>query len=71
MARKKLTEAERQKIRDSLNATHERRKSQTIKVFELKVNCHHTSKETFARMNNCFKQAKWIENDMLACSKKN
>lgn len=70
MARKELTEAERQKIRDSLNATRERRKSQTIKVFELKVNCHHTSKETFAKMSNCFKQAKWIENDMLAWSKK-
>ncbi len=70
MAREKLTEVERQKIRDSLNATRERRKSQTIKVFELKVNCHHTSKETFAKMNNYFKQAKWIENDMLACSKK-
>lgn len=70
MARKQLTEAERQKIRDSLNATRERRKAQIIKVFELKVNCHHTSKETFAKMNNCFKQAKWIENDMLAWSKK-
>lgn len=70
MARKELTEVERQKIRNSLNATRERRKSQTIKVFELKVNCHHTSKETFAKMNHCFKQAKWIENDMLAWSKK-
>lgn len=70
MARRQLTEEERQKIRNSLKATRERRKNQSIKVIELKVNCHQTSKETFAKMNNCFKQAKWIENDMLAWSEK-
>jgi len=70
MARSQLTEEERQKIRDSLKATRERRQNQSIKVIELKVNCHHTSKETFAKMNNCFRQAKWIENDMLAWSEK-
>ena len=70
MARSNLTEEERQKIRDSLKATRERRQNQSIKVIELKVNCHQTSKETFAKMNNCFKQAKWVENDMLAWSEK-
>ena len=70
MARKFLTEEERQKIRNSLKATRERRQSQSIKVVELKVNCHQTSKETFAKMNNYFKQAKWVENDMLAWSEK-
>ena len=50
MARKQLSEEERQKIKDSLNATRERRKAQTIKVIELKVNCHQTSKEIFAKM---------------------
>lgn len=70
MARKFLTEEERQKIRNSLKATRERRQNQSIKVVELKVNCHQTSKETFARMNNYFKQAKWVENDMLAWSEK-
>ena len=70
MARSNLTEEERQKIRDSLKATRERRQNQSIKVIELKVNCRRTSKETFAKMNNCFKQAKWIENDMLAWSEK-
>ena len=63
--RTKLSLEERQKIKDSLKATKERRKVQTIKVFELKVNCHHTSKETFKKLNDCFKQAKWIYNDML------
>ena len=70
MARSILTEEEKQKIRDSLKATRERRQNQSIKVIELKVNCHQTSKETFAKMNDCFKQAKWVENDMLAWSKK-
>ena len=70
MARSQLTEKERQKIRNSLKATRERRQNQSIKVIELKVNCHQTSKETFAKMNNCFKQAKWVENDMLAWSEK-
>lgn len=69
MARKHLSEEERQKIRNSLIETRERRKSQDIKVIELKVNCHQTSKEIFAKMNECFKQAKWAVNDMLATSK--
>ena len=69
MARSILTEEERQKIKDSLIATRERRKSQLIKVIELKVNCHQTSKETFAKMKEYFKQAKWIVNDMLTESK--
>lgn len=70
MARSILTEEEKQKIRDSLKATRKRRQNQSIKVFELKVNCHQTSKETFGRMDNCFKQAKWIENDMIAWGEK-
>ena len=65
MSRTKLSLEERQKIKDSLNATRERRKVQMIKVFELKVNCHHTSKETFKKLNDFFKQAKWVYNDML------
>ena len=70
MARKQLSEEEKQQIRDSLKATRERRKTQTIKVIELKVNCHHTSKDVFKKMNECFKQAKWVENDMLNWSEK-
>ena len=44
MSKTSVSLKERQKIKDSLKATKERRKVQTIKVFELKVNCHHTSK---------------------------
>lgn len=65
MSKTSVSLKERQKIKDSLKATKERRKVQTIKVFELKVNCHHTSKETFKKLNDCFKQAKWVYNDML------
>ena len=56
MSKTSISSEERQKIKDSLKATKERRKIQTIKVFELKVNCNHTSKETFDKLNKCFKQ---------------
>lgn len=55
-----------EKIKQSILETHERRKSQILKVFELKIDCHHTSKETFAKLNDSFKQTKWIINDMIA-----
>src|SRR5574344_2363391 len=56
---------EKQKIKNSLIETRERRKNQSIKVIELKVNCHQTSKETFQKMNFVFTQAKWIVNEMI------
>lgn len=71
MARKQLTDTEREQIRKSLAETRERRKTQIIRVFELKVNCHQTKPETFKKFNNFFKQAKWIRNDMIALSKHN
>lgn len=68
MARKQLTYTEREQIRQSLVATRERRKNQILKVFELKVNCHQISKETYGKMKQCFIQAKWVYNDMLSLS---
>ena len=59
-----------EQIKQTLKETHERRKTQIIKVFELKVNCHHTSKETFKKLNEMFKQAKWVINDVIG-SKEN
>ena len=59
-----------EQIKQTLKETHERRKTQIIKVFELKVNCHHTSKETFKKLNDMFKQAKWVINDVIG-SKEN
>ena len=55
-----------EKIKRSILETHEKRKSQILKVFELKVDCHHTSKETFKKLADVFKQAKWVINDMIA-----
>ena len=43
-----------------------RRKTQEIKVYELKVNIHSTSKEDFAKFNSMFLQAKWVANDCIA-----
>ena len=64
-----ITDDQKLKIKESLIATRERRKSQVVKVFELKVNCHQTSKETYNKFYSYFKQAKWITNDMLNFSK--
>lgn len=71
MARKQLTEEEKNQIRNSLIETRLRRQNQVIKVFELKVNCHQTNKETFKKLKNYFIQAKWVYNDMLCLSKIN
>ena len=54
MARKQLTEEEKNQIRNSLIETRLRRQNQVIKVFELKVNCHQTNKETYKKLKNYF-----------------
>lgn len=55
-----------EQIRQTLLATREKRQNQLLKVYELKVNIHNTSKEDFALLNNLFIQTKWIQNDMIA-----
>ena len=55
-----------EQIKASLAETRRRRKIQTLKVYELKVNVHSTSKEDFAKFNSMFVQAKWIANDCIA-----
>jgi transposase len=54
------------KIRQTQIETHERRKKQTLKVFELKVNVQQTSKDVLLKFTRLFKEAKWITNDVLA-----
>jgi putative transposase len=54
------------KIKNSLQETRYRRKSQIVKVIELKVNIHQLPKETLKKMNEAFKQAKWIVNDIIS-----
>ena len=53
-------------ISKTKSETLKRRKAQDIKSFELKINCHHTSKETYKKLNRWFKEAKWITNDVIA-----
>ena len=55
-----------EQIKLALLETRERRQNQILKVYELKVNCHHTSKESFKKLNYLFTQTKWIQNDMIA-----
>jgi len=54
-----------EKIKQSHKETYLKRKTQYLKVFELKINCHHTSKEDFQKLNDCFRQAKWVINDVI------
>ena len=57
------------KIRASMSATKARRQTQVCRVFELKVSIRHNSKSVFEKMAQCFKEAKWVINDMLSLSK--
>jgi len=59
------------KIRASMAATKARRQTQVCRVFELKVSIRHNPKETFQKLAQCFKEAKWVINDMLSLSKGN
>ena len=45
-----------EQIKQTLLETRERRQNQILKVYELKVNCHHTSKESFEKLNYLFTQ---------------
>lgn len=55
-----------EQIKQTLLETRERRQNQILKVYELKVNCHNTSKDDFRKLNYLFTQTKWIQNDMIA-----
>lgn len=59
------------KIRESMSATKARRQTQVCRVFELKVSIRHNPKSVFEKMAQCFKEAKWVINDMLSLSKDN
>lgn len=58
------------KIRASMSETRARRKTQVCRVFELKVSIRHNPKEVFTKLAQCFKEAKWVINDMLSLSQK-
>ena len=65
------SEETKARIKASMAETHARRKSQICRVFELKVSIRHNPKSVFDKLSNCFKEAKWVINDMLSLSKGN
>ena len=58
------------RIRASMSETRARRQTQVCRVFELKVSVRHNPKEVFTKLSQCFKEAKWVVNDMLSLSNK-
>jgi transposase len=56
-------------IKDSLAITRQRRKSQDCKVFELKFDLSHLSNAKFIKLNNVFKETKWLYNHILSLDK--
>jgi len=55
-----------EQIRQTLLETQKRRQDQILKVFELKVDCHHISKEDLKKLYHFFTETKWIQNDVIA-----
>ena len=55
-----------EQIKQTLIETKLRRKSQDLRVYELKINIHHLSKESAAFLDSLFVQTKWIQNDIIA-----
>jgi len=55
-----------EKIKQTRLDTLNRRVNQALRVYELKVNCHHTSKEVFNRLRSLFIETKWVQNDVIS-----
>jgi putative transposase len=53
-------------IRDTLKMTRERRKSQTCKQYELKIDRSHLNEESLEHLERLFLEAKWFYNSILA-----
>jgi transposase len=58
------------RIRASMSETRARRQTQVCRVLELKVSVRHNPKGVFTKLAQCFKEAKWVVNDMLSLSNK-
>jgi putative transposase len=61
-----MNEAKNNKISSTLKDTKERRKHQDCKVFEVKVDKSHLSKQTLNDLQRVFLEAKWIYNYILS-----
>lgn len=55
-----------EKIKQSLGRTRLKRKTQSCKVLQLKVDESKLSAEKLKKLNDCFIQAKWIYNNLIA-----
>jgi transposase len=55
-----------EQIRQTFIETQKRRQNQILKVYEVKVACHHVSKEDLKKLNHLFVETKWIQNDVIA-----
>jgi len=53
-------------IKQTLLETRQRRKFQTCKVYELKLDLSHLSTGKLNNLNNLFKEVKWLYNHTLA-----
>jgi putative transposase len=53
-------------IRDTLKKTKERRRTQTCKQYELKIDTSHLSDKTHQQLDRLFLEAKWFHNHVLA-----
>jgi putative transposase len=53
-------------IRDTLNRTKERRRTQTCKQYELKIDTSHLNDKTHEHLHRLFLEAKWFYNYVLA-----
>lgn len=63
---KKVTNETKAKIKASLQATKEKRKSQRPMVFELKIDYSHLSRSDKNRLHMMFLEAKWLYNHILS-----
>jgi len=57
-----------QQIINSLNQTREKRKSQTCKVFELKLVDNQMNSYQKEFLKRIFLESKWLYNDILTCN---
>ncbi len=67
----KATSEKNELIRLSMTETKERRKSQTCKVFTVKIQSNKLNERQKESLKMLFVEAKWIKNEMISFGKSN
>ena len=62
----RVSEEKKAKIKASLTATHEKRKSQVCKVYALKIDESHLNNQQKEWLSRIFIEAKWFYNHVLS-----